>query len=111
MCRVQASLTRRGRSRGVRAFTRSAYICRTALGNQRILRENNGRITFKCKDSGDQSWRTLTLSPHEFLRRFLQDVLPKDFPRVRYYGWLRPAAKARWQGILALLDWQPPAGC
>ena len=29
--------------------------------------------------------------------------------RVRYYGWLAAAAKGRWQRILALLDWQPPA--
>ena len=86
----------------------SAYVCHTALGNQRILREEAGQITFKYKDSNDQQWQTLTLAASEFLRRFLQHVLPKGFPRVRYYGWLGPAAKARWQRILALLDWQPP---
>ena len=85
----------------------SAYVCRTALGNQRILRDKAGQITFKYKDSNDQQWRTLTLAASEFLRRFLQHVLPKGFQRVRYYGWLGPAAKTRWQRILALLDWQP----
>src|SRR5687767_5827086 len=44
----------------------------------------------------------------EFIRRFLQHVLPKGFQRVRYYGWLGPAAKTRWQRILALLDFTPP---
>ena len=35
-------------------------------------------------------------------------MLPKAFQRVRYYGWLAPAAQARWQRILALLDWKAP---
>jgi hypothetical protein len=30
----------------------------------------------------------MTLSPEEFLRRFLQHVLPRGFPRIRYFGWL-----------------------
>ena len=87
----------------------SAYVSRTALGNQRILRDADNKITFKFKSTADGQWRTLTLHAHEFLRRFLQHVLPKGFQRIRYYGWLGPAAKQRWQRILALLDWRPPA--
>ena len=30
----------------------------------------------------------MTLNGAEFLRRFLQHVLPKAFPRIRYFGWL-----------------------
>ena len=30
----------------------------------------------------------MTLTGVEFLRRFLQHVLPKSFPRIRYFGWL-----------------------
>jgi Putative transposase len=30
----------------------------------------------------------MTLTGEEFLRRFLQHVLPKGFPRIRYFGWL-----------------------
>jgi hypothetical protein len=87
----------------------SAYVSRTALGNHRILRDEQGCITFKYKDSCDRRWRTLTVPALEFLRRFLQHVLPKGFQRIRYYGWLGPAAKTRWQRILALLDWKPLA--
>jgi len=86
----------------------SAYVSRTALGNQRILRDEHGRIAFKYKDSGSGQWRTLTVSAHEFIRRFIQHVLPRGFQRVRYYGWLAPAAQARWERILALLDWKAP---
>jgi hypothetical protein len=35
----------------------------------------------------------MTLSPEEFLRRFLQHVLPKGFPRIRYFGWLANRAR------------------
>ena len=87
----------------------SAYVYRTALGSQRILGDQKGRITFKYKDSGNQQWSTLTLGAGEFIRRFLQHVLPKGFARVRYYGWLSPASKARWERILALLDWKASA--
>jgi Putative transposase/Transposase zinc-binding domain len=86
----------------------AAYVCHTALGSQRIVKADNGQITFKYKDSHDQQWRTLTLAASEFLRRFLQHVLPKGFQRIRYFGWLSPAAKTRWQRILALLDWKAP---
>ena len=72
----------------------SAYVYRTALGSQRILNDQDGQITFKYKDSQDQQWRPLTLSADEFIRRFLQHVLPAGLQRVRYYGWLSAAAEA-----------------
>jgi hypothetical protein len=87
----------------------SAYVYRTALGSQRILSEEGGRIRFKYKESGSQQWNTLTVGAMEFIRRFLQHVLPKGFQRVRHYGWLSPASKARWERILALLDWKASA--
>lgn len=89
----------------------SAYVYRTALGSQRILQDQDEQITFKYKDSEDAQWHTLTLAALEFLRRFLQHILPKGFQRVRYYGWLSPAAAARWERILALLDWKPVRPC
>ncbi len=45
----------------------------------------------------------------EFVRRFLQQVLPKGFQRVRHYGWLGAAAQAKRERIAALLDWRAPA--
>jgi hypothetical protein len=86
----------------------AAYVYHTALGSQRILNADHGHITFKYKDSDNQQWHTLQLSATEFLRRFLQHVLPKGLQRVRYFGWLAPAAKARWQRILTLLDYTAP---
>ena len=87
----------------------AAYVSHTALGSQRILNADQGQVTFKYKDSGQQQWCMLRLPAMEFLRRFLQHVLPKGFQRIRYFGWRAPAAKARWERIVALLDFSPPS--
>lgn len=86
----------------------SAYVYRTALSSQRLVSDHAGQITFQYKDSQDQQRRTLTLPAAEFIRRFLQHVLPRGLQRVRSYGWLAAAATAKWQRILSLLDWTPP---
>ena len=52
------------------------------------------RVTFQWKDyaHGNQS-RTMTLSAMEFLRRFVQHVLPRGFVRIRYFGYLATACR------------------
>ncbi len=94
-----------------------AYVQRTALSSQRIVKEEHGppspgsgatsRTTFKYRARDTGGWKLLTLDTPEFLRRFLQHVLPAGFHRVRYFGWWSPAAKAKWARVLALLDWSP----
>jgi hypothetical protein len=67
----------------------SRYTHRVAISNQRLLTINDGQVTFRYKDyAGDQRQRTLTLAAEEFLRRFVQHVLPKSFVKVRHYGLL-----------------------
>jgi hypothetical protein len=80
------------------------YVYRTAFGSERILKD--GQITFRFRRSDNVRRETLTLKAEEFIRRFLQHVLPRGFQRVRYFGWMAPAAKVRWDRILALLDWK-----
>ena len=84
------------------------YVQRTALSSQRIVSQENERTTFRYRQSDTGAWKLLTLATPEFLRRFLQHVLPSGFHRVRYYGWWSPAAKTKWDRILALLDWKEP---
>ncbi len=43
-------------------------------------------MTFRSKDRSTDTWQTMRLAGIEFLRRFLQHVLPRGFHRVRYYG-------------------------
>ena len=85
------------------------YVQRTALSSQRILKEENGQTTFRYRQSDTGAWKVMTLATPEFLRRFLQHVLPSGFHRVRYFGWWSPAAKTKWERILALLDWKAPS--
>src|SRR3954462_5905637 len=65
-------------------------------------------ITFRYKQSGKQTWQSLSVRAQEFLRRFLQHVLPKGLQRVRYYGWLSAAAHKKCQRILAPPAWPAP---
>lgn len=85
----------------------AAYVHKTALSASRLVACDAHTVTFTHTDRASGETKTLRLSGQEFLRRFLQHVLPTGFQRVRHYGWLSPAAKARWQRIHALLDWKP----
>ena len=57
-----------------------------AITNARILAVDQTHVTFRWKDRGSDSWQTTRLEGVEFLRRFLQHVLPQGFHKVRYYG-------------------------
>ena len=66
-------------------------------------------MTFRVKDyrrNGRERYRTMTLPPDEFIRRFLLHVLPKGFHRIRHYGLLagatRKANLARARELLAV---------
>ena len=64
------------------------YIFRVAISNNRIERLSNGKVTFRYRTTDTGTLRTCTLPAKEFIRRFLQHVLPKGFVKVRYYGFL-----------------------
>ena len=64
------------------------YTHRVAISNHRLLSVDGDHVTFRWKDYAHHSKsRAMTLTLEEFLRRFLQHVLPKGFPRIRYFGW------------------------
>jgi hypothetical protein len=63
------------------------YIHRVAIANSRIISIDNGKVTFRYKDSKSGAYiKTMTVSAEEFIRRFLQHVLPARVHKVRYYG-------------------------
>lgn len=61
-------------------------IFRVAISNRRILELRDGMVTFQYKESDTGKFKTRTVIAEEFIRRFLQHVLPKRFVKVRYYG-------------------------
>jgi hypothetical protein len=65
------------------------YTHRVAISNSRLLELRDGRVTFRYKDyADDHRQKTLTLAADEFLRRFVQHVLPRGFVKIRHYGLL-----------------------
>ncbi len=79
------------------------YIHRVAITNRRIKAIHNGKVTFEFKDSRQHCWKTMTLPAEEFIRRFLQHVLPKGFHKVRYYGLLSPRKRTCLKQLQVLL--------
>jgi len=69
------------------------YVFRVAIAPSRILRVAEGRVWFKYQRSGEKKWRTCKLEIFEFMRRYLQHVLPHGFTKVRHYGFLASNAK------------------
>lgn len=66
------------------------YVHKTALSDQAILQCTDQAVTFQYRDSRDGARKQMTLPAHEFLRRFLQHVLPQGLHRVRAFGLLHP---------------------
>jgi hypothetical protein len=89
------------------------YTHRVAIANHRLVDVTDDTVSFRWKDyrHGSQV-RTLTLDVDEFLRRFLQHVLPKHFVRIRYFGFLasrcRTPQLAQCRQALAAIP-MPPA--
>jgi hypothetical protein len=77
---------------GQQAFQYLApYIFRVALSNNRLRSLEHGAVTFSYKESATDQLKRCTVTAEEFIRRFLQHVLPNRFIKVRYYGLLSPA--------------------
>lgn len=72
------------------------YVSKTAIGNERILSCDKQEVTFKWLDYADQSKsKVMKLEAHEFIRRYLQHILPDGFMRIRSFGFLANACKAK----------------
>jgi hypothetical protein len=83
------------------------YIFRVAISNKRLVKMEEGRVTFQYKESEHGQWQIQTLPAEEFIRRFLQHVLPKGFIKVRYYGFLSPRRRECLEKIKTLLHVPP----
>jgi len=91
----------------------SRYLYRVAIANSAILHADDHTVTFRYRDSDDRRSRTCTLAPQEFLRRFLQHVLPAHFVKARTFGLHHPTKRLALSLVRLLLYWSqhrpPPA--
>jgi len=95
------------------------YVFRVAISDQRIVSCEDGQVTFSYRKSGSNRPRRMTVDAFEFIRRFLQHVLPSGFQKVRHFGFLSPNGResieaVRWlvtlsYGLLYLLRGALPA--
>ncbi len=74
------------------------YVFRVAITDRRIVAieeqpDGTGRVTYLWKKGGSRRWRKTTVDALEFIRGFLQHVLPSGFQKVRHYGFLHPQSK------------------
>jgi hypothetical protein len=70
------------------------YVFRIAITNSRLVRFENGQVTFRYTDNRSGAIHYCTLPAREFIARFLQHVLPRGFTKVRHYGVYSPTRKA-----------------
>lgn len=75
------------------------YVHRIAITNSRIISLEDGKVTFRYQESDSRRWKTMTLVAEEFLRRYLQHVLPEGFHKVRYFGLWSPANRKKLEKI------------
>lgn len=71
------------------------YTHKTAISNYRIKEVTTDSVRFSYKDykKGGEA-KEMTLSAHEFIRRFALHILPHGFARMRHYGLLSSRGKA-----------------
>ena len=79
------------------------YIFRVAISNNRILKLEDGQVTYRYTASDTGKTRYCTVTAEEFIRRFLQHVLPKGFIKVRYYGFFSSGNRHRLRQARKLL--------
>jgi hypothetical protein len=63
------------------------YTHRVGISNSRLALVSADAVTFRTKNG-----QAVTVTPVEFLRRFVQHVLPDDFHKIRHYGLYAGAA-------------------
>jgi len=80
------------------------YVFKVAISDYRIVNVENRRVKFKYKKSNSNRFRTMDLDVFEFMRRYLQHVLPTGFMKVRYFGFLNPNCSVSLDKISALIQ-------
>jgi hypothetical protein len=84
------------------------YVFRVALTNARIVGLDDETVTLQYKERKTGCRRTCRLSGDEFMRRFLQHVLPRGFHKIRYSGLWHPTQRHNAARVRQMLQLQAP---
>ena len=80
------------------------YVFRVAISDSRIVHWGQGTVTFRWKRPRSERWRNTTVPAMEFIRRFLQHVLPDGLQKVRHYGLMHPNCSVPLDRVRALIE-------
>ncbi len=85
------------------------YVYRVAISDNRIVDCDEQSVTFRVTPSGEKRSKTRRVVGQEFVRGFVQHVLPRGFQKIRYYGWMSPNSRVdldmvRWL-VWLFLSW------
>jgi len=80
------------------------YVFKVAISNSRIVAVHDRTVLIRYRKPHSERSRILPLDAIEFIRRFLQHVLPTGFMKIRYYGFMNPNCKIPLQRIGALIE-------
>jgi Putative transposase/Transposase zinc-binding domain len=86
----------------------SPYVFRIAIGNHRIVSvtpgaDGQGEVVFLVKRTGTNVYRPMTVSAEEFIRRYLQHVLPRGFQKIRHFGFAHSRSKTNWEWLAMMV--------
>ncbi|MCB0320087.1 MAG: IS91 family transposase [Bdellovibrionales bacterium] len=74
----------------------SSYIHRVAISNRRLRTFDGERVAFAYRDpERKEKKKVMSLSKESFTRRFLLHIIPKNFTRIRHYGFLASPIKEK----------------
>lgn len=79
------------------------YIFRVAISDSRIIDAKNGEVTFSYRKKESNRPRRTTIDTFEFIRRFLQHILPSGFMKVRHYGFMSSSCAVSWAKLRLLI--------
>lgn len=80
------------------------YVFKVAISDSRIVKVENRNVIFRYKKPKSRRWRPVALDVMEFMRRFLQHVLPTGFMKIRYYGFMSPGSSVSLGRVRSLIE-------
>ena len=79
------------------------YVYRAAISNNRIEAVDESSVTYRVTPSGSRQSYSRPVRGEEFIRGFLQHTLPRNFQRLRYYGFASPNSKLQFAWVRMLV--------
>jgi hypothetical protein len=80
------------------------YVFKVAISNSRIVNVQDRTVLIRYRKPHSDRSRILALEVMEFIRRFLQHVLPTGFMKIRYYGFMNPNCAVPLDRIRCLIE-------